>query len=492
LDKARNILEDTNLPNSEFFEFRNIQPVKWAIIGIYCEKPNKRIRLSLMALTITSTKDVSIRRVLNTWWPLAASWLLMGTELPILSAVIARLPNPEINLAAYGGVVFPLALIVESPIIMLLAASTALSKDLESYNKLRRFMMIAGASLTTLHILVAFTPLYYLVVEGIIGAPKEIVEPARIGLMIMTPWTWSIAYRRFNQGMLIRFGHSQTIGVGTVIRLTSNALVLTIGYLIGDIPGIVVGASAVATGVVCEAVYVGWVKRPVANSELMIAPPVEPALKWSEFWAFYIPLMMTSLLTLLANPIGSAALSRMPEALASLAVWPVITGLIFMFRSLGVAYNEVVVALLDERGTFTSLRRFTIILLSVTSLALFTITATPISQFWFQSVSALAPELSEMAQRGLWLALLLPALSVLQSWYQGAILHGRITRGITEAVVIYLLTSAATLIAGVAWGRIPGLYIGIAALTLSVFMQTVWLWFRGRVVIKKIEALDQS
>jgi hypothetical protein len=445
-----------------------------------------------MTLTIASTKGVSLRRVVSTWWPLAASWLLMGTELPALSAVIARLPNPEINLAAYGGVVFPLALIVESPIIMLLAASTALSKDLASYNKLRRFMMLAGAGLTTLHLLVAFTPLYYLVVEGVIGVPQEIVEPARIGLMIMTPWTWSIAYRRFNQGMLIRFGHSQTVGIGTVIRLTSNGLVLTIGYLIGSIPGIVVGASAVATGVVCEAAYVGLVKRPVLNRELKMAAPVVPALAWSEFWAFYIPLLMTSLLTLLANPIGSAALSRMPEALASLAVWPVITGLIFMFRSLGVAYNEVVVALLDERGAFISLRRFTAVLASVTSLALFAITASPISQFWFQSVSALSPELAGMAQRGLWLALLLPALSVLQSWYQGAILHGRVTRGITESVVIYMLTSAAILVAGVVWDQAPGLYVGILALTLSVFTQTVWLWFKGRPVIKKIEAQDRS
>ena len=75
---------------------------------------------------------LSTRRILHTWWPLAASWLLMGAELPALSAVVARLANPEINLAAYGGVVFPLALIFELPVIMLLAASTALSKDYDS------------------------------------------------------------------------------------------------------------------------------------------------------------------------------------------------------------------------------------------------------------------------------------------------------------------------------------------------------------------------
>jgi hypothetical protein len=436
-----------------------------------------------MTNTKLSINDVTLKRVLVTWWPLAASWLLMGVELPALSAIVARLPEPEINLAAYGGVVFPIALIIESPIIMLLAASTALSKDLDSYNKLRRFMMAAGASLTALHVLMAFTPLYYVIVEGMIGAPQEIVEPARLGLMIMTPWTWTIAYRRFNQGMLIRFGHSQTIGIGTAVRLVSNWAVLGIGYAIGDIPGIAVGASAVATGVTCEAIYVGLVKRPVLNRELMIAPAVNPPLSWGDFWAFYIPLVMTSLLTLLANPIGSAALSRMPEALASLAVWPVIAGLVFMFRSLGISYNEVVVALLDEPRAYNSLRRFTAILSTATTAALLLISATPLSKFWFESVSALSPALAELARSGLWLALPLPALSVLQSWYQGAILHGRRTRGITEAVVIYLCTSAAILISGVLWGQTTGLYIGIAAMSLSVFTQTAWLWRRARPVL---------
>src|SRR5574341_30925 len=150
--------------------------------------------------------QLPMRRIFQTWWPLAASWVMMSMEGPALSAVIARLANPEINLAAYGGVVFPLALIIEAPIIMLLAASVALSKDWESYARVRRYMMTAGAALTALHVLLAFTPLYYFVVRGLIGAPEEILEPAHLGLKIMLPWTWSIAYRRFNQGALIRFG----------------------------------------------------------------------------------------------------------------------------------------------------------------------------------------------------------------------------------------------------------------------------------------------
>ncbi len=423
---------------------------------------------------------LTVARIARTWWPLAASWLLMGAELPALSAIVARLPDPEVNLAAYGGVVFPLALIIESPVIMLLAASTALSKDWASYRKIWHYMMAAGGLLTALHVLVAFTPLYYGIARGILGVPEAVVEPARIGLMIMTPWTWAIAYRRFNQGVLIRFGHSRSVGVGTAIRLTADLTVLLVGLAVGTIPGIVVATAAVAAGVVSEAVFAGIRVRPVLRNELCVQPPVEPPLTYAAFFAFYIPLVFTSLLTLLAQPIGSAALSRMPLALSSLAAWPVVTGLVFMARGLGIAFNEVVVALLDEPGARPVLRRFTLLLALGTTGVLALAAATPLSEFWFRRVSALTPELADMARLGLWVALPMPALSTLQSWYQGAILHSRRTRGITEAVAVFLITNAAVLSAGVAWGRVTGLYVGLAGMVIATSAQTIWLWLRAR------------
>ncbi len=445
-----------------------------------------------MSITTVLAPKVPIQRVFQTWWPLAASWLLMGLELPVVSAVIARLEEPKINLAAYGGLVFPLALIIEAPVIMLLAASTALSRDQGSYLKLRRFMMVTSASLTALHVLVAFTPLYYLVIEGLIGAPQEIVEPARIGLMIMTPWTWAIAYRRFNQGVLIRFGRSRAVGLGTLVRLTSNWLVLGLGYLLKEFPGIVVGTSAVATGVVCEAIYAGIVVRPVLGNELRNARPVDPPLTTRAFLEFYIPLALTSLLALLVNPINSAAVSRMPLALESLAVWPVVAGLVFLLRSQGMALNEVVVALLDEPRFYPTLRQFTILLAAGTSALLLMIAATPLSTLWLERFSSLAPELADIARIGIWVALPLPALNTLQSWHQGAILYGRRTRGITEAVIVYLITSAIILGAGIRWGTMTGLYVGMAALSLSMLTQTLWLSYRSAPVFQSLKERDES
>jgi hypothetical protein len=433
-----------------------------------------------------------MRRIVQTWWPLALSWLLMAVESPALSAIAARLPEPEINLAAFGGLVWPLALIIESPIIMLLSASTALSKDWDSYLRLRRFMMRAGAILTVLHALVVFTPLYSWVAVGLIGAPLEIVEPARLGLVILIPWTWAIAYRRFNQGVLIRFGHSRAVGLGTLVRLIVDGLVLATGYRIGTMPGVAVAASALAAGVVSEAIYAGLRVRPVLRAQLRQAAPADQPLTFRAFTDFYVPLAVTSMLSLLAAPLASAALSRMPNPLESLAAWPVVSGFVFLLRSLSFAYNDVVIALLDEPRAARNLRTFAISMAVLTTAMLLTIAATPVAPFWFGRVSALNPRLVTLARRGLWVAALMPGLSALQSWYQGTIVHSRRTRGITEAVAIYLSTSGAILWAGVAWGQTTGLYTGLAAVGAGMLAQTVWLRQRSRAALRAVQARDAA
>ena len=435
--------------------------------------------------------SVSFSYIFKVWIPLAASWLLMGMELPILSAIVARLVEPEINLAAYGGVVFPLALIIEAPVIMLLAASTALSKDWASYKKLHNYMMLAGGTLTILHLLIALTPVYYFVVGGLLDAPSEIIEPARIGLVIMAPWTWTIAYRRLHQGIMIRFGHTNIIGVGTGVRLGMDVIVAGVGYFLG-LPGIVVATSAVASGVTAEAIYIGLTVRPVLRMDLKPAPAIQPALTYRAFFAFYVPLVMTSLLTLLIQPLGSAALSRMPRALESLAAWPVLSGLIFMLRSMGVAFNEVVVALLDEPLSAKPLHRFTMLLTFGTTGMLLVIAATPLSRLWLENFSGLSPELATLARDGLWFGLLLPGLNSLQSWYQGALLNSGKTRGISEAVAVFLLSTGVVLLGGVAWGRATGLYVGLGAFSFGMLTQTIWLWVRGRPVLRALYERDHG
>ena len=64
--------------------------------------------------------SVSLGRVFRLWLPLAASWLLMGVELPMLQVFVNRMDDAKIHLAAYGSIAFAIALVIEGPIIQLL------------------------------------------------------------------------------------------------------------------------------------------------------------------------------------------------------------------------------------------------------------------------------------------------------------------------------------------------------------------------------------
>ncbi|MBK8231336.1 MAG: hypothetical protein IPK72_12260 [Candidatus Eisenbacteria bacterium] len=422
---------------------------------------------------------MTLSQIRSIWAPLAMSWVLMGLELPLVSAVVARLAQPEIHLAAYGGVVFPLSMLIESPIIMLLAAATALARDGRAYHLIRRFMMISVAALTALHALLAFTPLFELVVLTIVKPPPEVVEPARLGLRLMLPWTWSIAYRRFNHGVMIRDGRSRFVGLGTLVRLGALASVLTFGLFHRELPGIAVASGAVAFGVLSEAIFAGVVARPSIR-RLRAVPAEGEALSFARFVAFYTPLALTSLIHLVITPIMAASLTRMPRPLESLAVWPVVTGIGFTLRSVGIAFNEVVVSTLERPGAPRALRHFMFRLSGLTFVIHLIMVATPLAGLYFASVSGLAPALAGMAANAWWLALPATCLAVVQSWYTGLLTAHRQTRAIPEAVTLSVVASGLVLAAGIGLQRSLGLYIGVAGLGLGNLAMLAWLHYRTR------------
>lgn len=413
------------------------------------------------------------------WAPLALSWLVMSLELPLVSAVLARLRDPEINLGAYGGVALPVAFILEAPIMMMLAASTALSKDFHAFKLIRRYMTIVSIGLTVIHALLAFTPLFDLVIVRLISPPAELVEPARLAFKWLLPFHWAIGYRRFHQGILIRFGHSRYVTIGTVLRICALT-VTALGLAALDVVGVVVAAGAVAVGVIVEAAYIGAVARPVIRRYLVNTEPTGEPLSPAAFTRFYLPLVLTMLVSMLSQPLSSAALSRMPEALASLAVLPAVSGLLFLMRSVGIAFTEVVIALLDKPGAGRALTRFTLTLsgcLFVTSLLM---AFTPLSRLWFSGVAGLSPDLARLAAIGVAAAVLWAPIDTMRAALQGRLTHLRNTARVSEATMVFIVSSAIFLAIGVLWQGVPGLPYAMAAFTLATLIQLLWLAWRSR------------
>jgi len=422
-------------------------------------------------------ESITFKQIFDLWLPLAGSWFLMGIETPMLAAFVARMATPEINLASWGSIVYPVSLAIEGPIIMLLAASTALATDRLAYNKLFQYMVIMSIVLSFIHILVAFTPLYYILALNILNVPESLVEPGKIGLQIMTPWTFMIAWRRLNQGTMIKYGNSKSVAIGTLIRLLSLIIILSIGRWYTNFSGIIIGSSAVAIAVTMEALYASKAVQKILKNTLPKISNNKPINKFS-FIKFYLPLAMTPLMTLLIHPAGSAGMSRMPQALSSLAAWPVVYGLIFLTRSMGFAFNEVVVSFADKPGGLTQLKRFAKVLAVSTMSILGIIAFTPLGGFWFSNISGLSSNLVELSSFTIMFAILMPGYQVYQSWYGGMLVHYHETRGISEAVIIYVGLALLGLYLGTHFASSPGIYWTINVFVISGLCQTFFLRYR--------------
>ncbi len=423
---------------------------------------------------------MTLRQVLRTWWPLALSWLLMSAEPSALAAVVARMANPEINLAAYGSVAFAINGLIQAPLLSLLSLSTSLSRDWGSFLAGRRLMFYMGIASTLVYLLVAFTPVYDLLVRYVIGAPPEIVEPARISLMVGVPWAFAVGYRRFHQGVLIRFNHAGIVTQGTFTRFLADALVLAVGYITAAVPGAVLATLMMVAGVITDAVYVGWRVKPVLRNEVRTHPELAQPTHLKEMFLVYLPLALTPLLNMMVRPIGSAALSRLPDPITALAVWPVITSFSWLLITPASALNEVVNALIDRQGSRKPLVQFIMAVGLIETAFMVLIAATPLAQTWFGKVSGLEAEAVQVASQAFWLLVPLGILAPLGAWFSGVILNTRKTRAITEGMLVYLGTFSLVLAASSAVVKTNGLFLVTAASLAASVFQIGWLGLRSR------------
>ncbi|MBP7590772.1 MAG: hypothetical protein KBA85_04140, partial [Chloroflexi bacterium] len=202
------------------------------------------------------------RNIFWFWLPLFASWLLMTAEGPIISASINRLPNEVIMLAAFG-IVNSLSVTIESPIINLLATSTALVKDRPSYLLVRRFTIQWALALTAVAAIVAFTPVFDWIVTGLLDTPPEVAQWVRPGMQIMTLWSAAIAWRRFLQGVMIHFGETRKVAWGTAVRLLASGGTAVSLTLFSGWPGVIIAGTSLMAGVTAEALYATLAVRPL-------------------------------------------------------------------------------------------------------------------------------------------------------------------------------------------------------------------------------------
>lgn len=425
----------------------------------------------------------SYGEIFRFYLPLALSWLLMAVELPITAAVVSRSADAIVQAAALQ-MVMGLALWIESPVIDLLATSTTLSRSRQSYAVISRFVWQLMAVTAVVHALIALTPLYDAITKGLLGIPDPVAEAARIPMAILIPWSPFIGWRRYLQGILIRFGRTKLVGWGTGVRVCTMAIVSVALFSLRSLSGMTIAAIALVCSVAAEAFFIHWASRATIRERLILSgdDPHEPILEPRRLLKFHLPLTATTMTFMASLPLTSAAVARSPDSVVALAAWQVATSVAFLHRCVVFALPEPIIALQNGPVTSQRLARFCLMVGAAAALSIPIFVTFGLDRMFFEHVLKAPPETWAMASAGYLATMMVPFVGALQGYLRGMLTAGHRTAARLSAV----LSSTAVLVVILQIGvglRWPGVWVAAAGLTgsaIAEFGALAWSWRRAR------------
>ncbi len=431
-----------------------------------------------------SNPIIPTRKIFSLWWPLAASSLLMSAEMPFVNSAIARTPNPEVALAGFG-LAMNLAIVTEGPILMLIGTTTALAINRPAFKLIERFTIHLGIFVTVLNFVLAFTPVYDLVLRQVMGVPAPVAEACLPALRILLLWPAPIGWRRFHQGVLIRMRRTSLVSVGTILRLVITTLLTLVVFYVLYWPGQWAGAAAVVVAVLSEALFISIVARRLSANALSDEVKGQ-SLTYLQLFHFHAPLAMMSLMSITAQPIVSTGLARAPFPTESLASWPTVWGLTMIICGFCQPVQETTIALVENHRSLGAVRRFGLLIGIGASALLALIALTPLADFYFGRMIGLSPRLLPFAHSAVWLMMDYPLLMAVEAMLRGVLVKQGRTKDVRLAMGVYLVVLGAALVIGITAGWGTGVQVAAVALHLAILSEIALLAWQAMTVVRTL------
>ena len=262
---------------------------------------------------------------------------------------------------------------------------------------------------------------------------------------------------------------------GTLVRLSVIVVVGLLLYFAG-VRGAYLGAGAMSIAVLCEAIATRIMVSKTLKEILQREDTENGDLRLRGIARFYFPLALTSILSLGVHPFVTFFLGRSHMAVESLAVLPVVNSLVFIFRSLGLSYQEVTIALIGkEKQNYNILKNFAVYLGIMVTVLISVLAFTPLAHLWFRDVSGLTEELADLSYLPLKIMILLPALTVLLNFQRSNLIINGTTGPISMATAIELSGIIVVLLTCVVFLNLTGVVAASLAYMVGRGMSNIYL-----------------
>ncbi|HEY9802578.1 MAG TPA: hypothetical protein V6D25_19605 [Leptolyngbyaceae cyanobacterium] len=371
-----------------------------------------------------TTSGRSLLALLTQFIPLSLSDVAMTLGDPLQTSALSRLPFPQETLAGVG-VVKGVAVFLESPIIMILHASTALGGQAKSRRALWQFTVIVGLVLSGIFLFLTWEPVYNWLLLDVFGVTSSIAARGRTTFLLMFLWPFVIAWRRFFQGLLIRAQKSIAVGWASAARLTWVIVALTVGVS-WRLDGAFLAGITMMGAILIEAILVTWfcmrlgaiaILNQQANSETKKLPQT-----FGKVTVYYLPLASTMLVVWGARAILLSLIARSFDGSLALAVWPAAWGLLLSIANGTRMIQQVVISAYEETPKRTLITFVMIVGLSFTVIPFF-LGFTDQGLFLLRQFLGNNPSLVQASRPVIQILSCLPLLLAVQNTFQGLLIH---------------------------------------------------------------------
>ena len=334
---------------------------------------------------------------------------------------------------------------------------------------------------TAIGLLVSLTPLYDLIVPGLMRIPPDVAARARPTLQILSFWSFPIAWRRAHQGVLILNHRTSVITWATGVRLVSLAGAMYLGLLLLPERGAIVAGLAMDFSVIVESVLITAATRPVLRDPAY-ATPAEGAghpMTMRDLVRFYWPLAGSTLLRQSTRSIINAGIALTVAAHASLAAWPVTWGFAILIAGPAWSLQQLTTAMAHDDASYARVRRFALALGALFGVLLALATFTPLYGWVMGFVYNLAPDLQALARPALAVMVLYPVLMGAQSAVRGRLIREGQTQAVQGAMALNVAALTAAVFLG-AW-LVPanGVVVAAAAMMIGTLAEQAFLSWRA-------------
>ncbi len=208
-------------------------------------------------ITKNKVGRLKLAQILTFFLPLAAMRFLRSFLQPVIQSGIARSQvDPTQALAAFG-VAYGLMVIIVGPLRNLHQCALVYvgEDDFQSWQKVKRFCLIAGVLLTLVMLIICFTPLGFMIMHYIIGVSEPVAELGRLVLIGFSVLPIIRAAREAYWGILMEQQNTTLIGYGKGLNLAAvflSFIILLRPLTAAGISPAVIGAIAFTVGQAVE------------------------------------------------------------------------------------------------------------------------------------------------------------------------------------------------------------------------------------------------